>query len=240
MTSSVPSSSATRALAEATALAVSHDDVAGVLVALLGECAQALGIDAVGALVVSGRGDLELLSSTRHDVTHLEVYQVQQDRGPCVEVARTGLRTSLPTPDALVDRWDDVGRAIVDGGFRAVHAVPLRWQGDSFGTLNAFSIHPRSLGDDEFGLLQAFADVASLVIVAPPRGATGAVSDRIAAALHGRAVIERAKGALAYTDDLSLAAAYAELLRRGREAGHSLTAAAEQVLRDVVRDRRSS
>jgi len=227
------SKTAAQSLAAATALCVSLDDVAGVLVALLEECANALSADAAGVLVTTDRGELELLSSTSHDAAHLELYQIQQNRGPCIEVRATGAGVAAASAGEIVSRWHDVGQVVVDAGFRSVHAVPMRWHGDAFGALSTFSTTERTLGADDARLLQAFADVASLAIIGPSRYTTERLRERVEAALHGRAVIEQAKGVLRYRDGLSNAAAYGDLVRRAHRSGHSLTEVAEEVLRSV-------
>lgn len=229
MTSKSPAQS----LADATALCVSQSDVAGVLVALLEECANALSADAAGVLVTTDRGELELLSSTSHEAAHLELHQIQQNRGPCIEVRATGAGVAATSVEEMVRRWDDVGQVVVDAGFRSVHAVPMRWHGDAFGALSTFSTTERSLSADDARLQQAFADVASLAIVGPSRYTTEMLHERVETALHGRAVIEQAKGVLRYREGLSNAAAYGDLVQRAQRAGHSLTEVAEEVLRSV-------
>lgn len=227
------SKTAAESLAAATALCVSLDDVAGVLVALLDECASALSADAAAVLVGTDHGELELLSSTSHDAAHLELYQIQQNRGPCIEVWATGAQVAATSADEIVSRWDDVGPVVVDAGFRSVHAVPMRWHGDAFGALSTLSTSERTLGAEGARLQQAFADVASLAIVGPSRYTTEMLRERVETALRGRAVIEQAKGVLRYREGLSSAAAYGELRRQAQRAGHSLTEVAEEILSAV-------
>lgn len=51
--------------------------------------------------------------------------------------------------------------------------------------------------------------------------------------IAGRAVIEQAKGVLAYQRAIDMGAAYGALLEVGRERGVSLTAAAESIVRSA-------
>lgn len=224
---------AAQSLADAIALCVALDDVAGVLVALLQECASALSADAVGVLVSAGHSELELLSSTSHEATHLELYQIQQNRGPCIEVLSTGAEIAATSAEEITTRWEDVGRVVIDAGFRSVHAVPMQWHGETFGVLSAFSAAERTISADESLLQQAFANVASLAIVTPSHFTTEKLRERVQTALLGRAVIEQAKGVLRYREGLSYAAAYGHLVLRAQRAGHSLTEVAEDVLRSV-------
>ncbi len=227
------SKTAAQSLADAMAICVSVDDVAGVLVALLDECASALSADAVGVLVTTDHGELELLSSTSHDAAHLELFQIQQNRGPCLEVLSTDAEITAASAEEIVRRWDDVGQVVVDAGFHSVHAVPMRWHGETFGVLSTFATVERSLSAEEARLQQAFANVASLAIVTPSQFTSAKLRERVEAALLGRAVIEQAKGVLRYREGLSYAAAYGDLLGRAQRAGHSLTEVAEDILRSV-------
>lgn len=229
--------SVARSLSDTAALLVSSDDVTGTLVGVLKECAEALGADAVGVVVRADHGEVELLSSTSHEATQLEIYQIQQDNGPCLDVIGSGSEVVVTDPDELASRWPGVGQLIVDSGFLSVHAVPIRWQGTVFGALNTFYHQAHALDADEAMLLQTFADVATLAILAPTRITSQGLAEMIDTALAGRAVVEQAKGVLAYTRGLSVSAAYEHLLSLTEGGASTLTAVAEQVLRGVLRDR---
>ncbi len=78
------------ALGEATSALVGEFDITDLLARLLRGCAEVLDADAVGLLVTLPTGELELLAASSHRVEDLELYQVQQDAGPCVESVRLG------------------------------------------------------------------------------------------------------------------------------------------------------
>jgi len=71
--------------AHAVASLVAAHDVADVLARFLAEGLEALGGSAAGLLLVSGSGELEVLTATSHRIRDLEVYQAQQEAGPCVD-----------------------------------------------------------------------------------------------------------------------------------------------------------
>lgn len=231
--------SVAQSLSEAAAMLVSSDDVTGTLVGVLQECAEALGADAVGVVVRADRGEVELLSATSHEASQLEVYQIQQDTGPCLEVLTSGAAVVAIGADELAGRWPKIGPSIVDSGFRSVHAVPIRWQGTVFGALNTFYHGAHALDADEALLLQTFADVATLAILAPARITAERLAEVVDAALAGRAVVEQAKGVLAYTHQLSVSEAYERLLALAAGSETNLTTVSEQVLRGVLRGRAS-
>jgi GAF domain-containing protein len=204
---------ATQALADATAALTSGRDVTDVLDRLVRDSADVLGAQAVGLLVLAAGGDLELLTATSHQVAEIEIFQIQQDTGPCVEAIRSGAPISSDRHDDLEVRWPRIGAAIISAGYQAVHAYPLRWRGRTLGALNVFHASGTPAGADAGLLGQALADIATAVIVQSADLSAEQITERIQQALQARTVIEQAKGVLAYTRNLDTAAAY-DLLRR--------------------------
>lgn len=229
--------SAAQSLSDTAAMLVSSDDVTGTLLGVLQDCAEALGADAVGVVVRADHGEVELLSASSHEASQLEIYQIQQHTGPCLEVLSSGAAVVVIGPDELAARWPEVGPSIVDRGFQSVHAVPIRWQGTVFGALNTFYYGARALDADAALLLQTFADVATLAILAPARITAERLAELVDTALAGRAVVEQAKGVLAYTHRLSASEAYERLLALAASSEATLTTVSEQVLRGVLRGR---
>jgi transcriptional regulator with GAF, ATPase, and Fis domain len=223
-------STASQAFADAAAAMVENQDVADTLAKLLDDCAELTAADAVGLLVKDHSGNLELLSATSHLATELELYQLQQDTGPCIEAARGGTALSERVDTAIIQRWDQVGEAIVAAGFHAVQAVPLRWHGQLLGAMNAFHADPETLDEASQQLTQAFADVATVVIVQSAELTVGQLDERIRTALAGRVVIEQAKGVLAQTAGIDAATAYRELVHRATTNNATLTETARQIL----------
>src|SRR5882757_2485073 len=124
---------ASQAFVDAAAAMVQQDDVAGTLNRLLADCAKFSTADAIGLLIRNAEGRLELLSATSHQAVQLELYQLQHDIGPCVDAARDGTALTATADVEIIERWGQVGEAIVAAGFHAVHAVPLRWHGRLIG-----------------------------------------------------------------------------------------------------------
>lgn len=228
-------SSPARAFAAAVASLVEHDDVAHTLSRLLLSCADVLGRDAVALMVRDASGDLQLLSSTSHEVAQLELYQIQCASGPCVEAIAAGVGVTASPGSQIAQRWPDVGPGIVDAGFESVHAAPLRWHGESLGGLNLFDRSPTPLEGDDLDLAQAFADIATIVIVRGGRLDMAEAEQQIRRALEGRTVIERAKGVLAYTLRVDMSTAFERLLAMTDGNGPSLSQAAATVIEDAQR-----
>jgi transcriptional regulator with GAF, ATPase, and Fis domain len=226
---------ASQAFVDAAAAMVQQDDVADTLVRLLENCADLTSAAAIGLLVKDSHGRLEVLSATSHLAAELELYQLQHDTGPCVEVAVTGAVVSVRSDSDITTRWDKVGEAIIAAGFHAVQAVPLRWHGRLIGAMNAFHADPGTADDESRQLTQAFADIATLVIVQSTTLTSTELDERVRAALAGRTVIEQAKGVLAETTGVDMATAYQQLVRHALENHTSLTDAATHIIQQAQR-----
>lgn len=79
---------------------------------------------------------------------------------------------------------------------------------------------------------QAFADVATLVLVQVHELSADQLADRVRETLAARSAVEQAKGVLAYLHGTDPESAYAELARLAAADHGSLTETARQVLRD--------
>ena len=198
---------------------------------LVRDCARLLPAAAVAVLVENGHGRLELLSATSHRAAERELYQAQEDRGPCVDTVRTGEPVSAVGETDILARWDDVGQAILDAGFLAVHAFPMTWGGRPLGGLNVFSESPHPLAPSSRVLARNFADVATLALTQPSRLSEDDLAERVSAALEGRVVVEQAKGVVAQIHGLDMDAAYNHLVDKALETRSTLSQTAREVIR---------
>jgi len=220
----------TQILADATSAMGQNRDVTDALATLVLECSEALSAGAVGLLVRSDSGQIELLSSSSHAMAELELFQVQQDTGPCIDAISGVSAVSVTGSADILARWPVVGRAIIEGGYQSVLASPLRWREGNVGALNAFFVDSSPRTKEQLLLAQAFADVATLVIVQDVELNLSQVSDRIRSALVGRLVIEQAKGVIAFQQSLDMSAAYDLLVRTASRKRTSLTHTAERIV----------
>ena len=218
-------------LAVAAAEVVSPDhDLTGSLAALLSGAVDVLPADAAAVLVRSPGGDLEVLASTSHRATDLEMYQVQVDEGPCVDALRGGSAVEALGPDAIVDRWPVAGPAVAASGYATVHATPLRWRGETFGALNVFRVAASALGQPGVAACRALADAATVLLVTNGRFEPDHLAQSLEEALEARAVVEQAKGALAHARGLDLAGAFDALLELAAQEDMGLGQVAQRVM----------
>jgi transcriptional regulator with GAF, ATPase, and Fis domain len=220
---------AAQAFADATSALTRGHDVTDVLARLIRDCAELLSADVIGLLVLNDQSDLEVLSSTTHGVTELELFQLQQEAGPCLDAIRSSALVSVTGIAAIEARWPDVGQAITLAGYRAVHAYPLRWHGHTLGAMNVFHRATNSVPTDQAELGQAFADIATILILQTTDFTYEQVTARVVSALHARTTIEQAKGVLSYQHNLTMTAAY-DLLITMANADSNLTATASAIL----------
>ena len=226
------------ALAGAVAAMVDEYDVGDLLAELLQGCVTTYPATAAAVLVRDERTRLELLASSSQRSEDLELIQVQHESGPCVDAIAAGELVVVSGRSALEGTWSGgVGTAIVEAGFGAVHAFPMRWLGEAIGGLNLFledEVEPdaamRATG-------QAFADVATLALAQSFRLGRASVAERVQEALVARTVVEQAKGVLAYDDGLDLEAAHEALHDEARRSGRSTTEVARSVVDEAQRPR---
>jgi transcriptional regulator with GAF, ATPase, and Fis domain len=222
------STSVSDVLATANAAMVGREpDVTGALAALLSGVVAALPARAA-AVLVEVDGGLELLAATNHRVADLEAYQSQVDDGPCLDALRSGVEVHSVGTDDLESRWPLAGPVIVAAGYRSVQAVPLLWQGSVFGALNVFRAEEAGFADQQ-AECRALADAVTLVIVSSQLSEERIVGG-LHAALEERAVVELAKGALAYVLSVDMAAAFDALVALADGEGLSLGNAARRVM----------
>src|SRR3982751_4591244 len=102
------------------ALVMPHPDVADILAHLLAEAGHATKAEACALMALDSNGELSLLAAQSHRAVELEILQIQRETVPCVDVINAGRPVHVSGADAIRQRWDKVGAAIVDAGFQGV------------------------------------------------------------------------------------------------------------------------
>jgi hypothetical protein len=224
--------SAFDALAAASAALLAEHHPGEILTQLMGDCLGPLSADAAAILVVKPGGDLDLLAASSHHAEEIEMLQTQHARGPCIDAVRSGLPVR-GTGDELVERWQDIGVAVRDAGFESVHAFPMRWHGRVLGGLNVFrTVVDDGASSDPAAIGQAFADVATLVLVQMSDVSTDQIAQRVQQTISARSAVEQAKGVLAHVHATDIETAYEALVQRAADDGASLVESAWRVIRE--------
>ena len=220
-------------LAAATATLTVDHDVIGVTTSLLLGYVRAVEA-AAGGLMLARPDDqqLELLTSTSHRAHELEMFQLQIDQGPCIDAVRTRESVTATGIEEIAERWPALAGALRAAAITGVHASPMLWRDEPLGAINLFFTHFADPQETAAGG-QAFADIATIAIVHSGHLSGQDIVARARAALDERIVIERAKGVLAYSANLSLDLAFEQLLRRAYDQRRPLGRVAAQIINNA-------
>jgi len=183
-----------------------------------------------GLLVVDPLGQLQFMAASEESVKLLELFQLQNHEGPCLECFRGGTPVVNADLTRAGDRWPLFAPRAVTAGFRSVHAFPLRHRKQVIGALNLFSTDVGRLAPSEARANQALADLATLGLLLQ-RGTRGrdVVAEKLQDALNSRVTLEQAKGVLAHTHGLSVDEAL-EFMRRYAHSHQLLLSEAARVV----------
>jgi transcriptional regulator with GAF, ATPase, and Fis domain len=187
--------------------------------------------DAAGLLLADSRGRLQLMAASDERAEMVELFQVQNLEGPCQDCFTRGEAVVNADLEAAGDRWPGFAPLAVSAGFASVHAFPLRLRRQVLGALNLFGGEAGRLSDQDAGVVQGLADIASIGLLNERAIRRGEVlTEQLQAALNSRIVIEQAKGALAQIHDETPDEAFARLREYSRRQQLRLG----DVARDVV------
>jgi ANTAR domain/GAF domain len=206
-------------------------DVIDFLHMLTDRSTRLLPVSAAGVLLVDPDGQLKVAAASSDAAELMELFQLQNDQGPCLECVRTGLPVTAGDLTGQGHRWPRFAAAATRAGFGAVNAVPMRLRHQVIGALNLFSTGNVPLGQAELRTGQALADVATIGLLQERnmRRAEG-LAGQLQGALNSRVVIEQAKGSLAERLGLDMDQAFALLRQHARNTNQRLTDVARQVI----------
>jgi GAF domain-containing protein len=208
---------------------VSDFDVIDVLTGLTGRCVELLGAAAAGVLLADEEGTLRVIGASTEQINLLELFQVQNQEGPCLEAYTTG-RVVIDADMRLGSAWPTFAAESTAAGFPSVCAIPLRLKDVILGCLNLFMSEPVRLSDSDVALARALADVASIAIVQDQATRDSAVREgRLEHALQSRIAIEQAKGMIAERAGLDMDGAFQRLRRYARQNNRGLTEVSQAI-----------
>jgi hypothetical protein len=203
---------------------VADFDVIDFLHLLTDRSVALLAASAAGVVLADQRGELRLAAASSEEAGLLELFQLQNDQGPCLECFRTGravTATDLAGPDR---RWPRFANAAARSGFRAVEALPMRLRDQVIGALNLFRAEPGPLDPADLRIGQALADVATIGLLQERNvRRREAVAEQLQAALNSRVIIEQAKGKLAERLSIDMDRSFTMLREYARNSNQRLT-----------------
>src|SRR3954447_15922338 len=214
---------------------VEEFDVVDLLQTLTERCVELVDTDAAGLMLDDQRGNLRLIAHTHESARLLELFELQQQEGPCLDCFATGQVIANIDLATATDRWPVFTQAAREVGFGTSHAVPLRLRRQVIGALNLFTTKRRLLSDEHLAVAQGLADIATIGLL-HERAVRDQVSlsEQLQTALHSRILIEQAKGVLSAQAGTGVESGFALMRTHARRTGQPLTTVAGSIVAGQV------
>lgn len=205
-------------------------DIVDLLTVLCDRGVSLLGADAAGVLLLDGGGSLHVMAASTEQVRLLELFQLQNEQGPCLDCFNSG----APVVDGNVssdDSWPRFAPAARAAGFSRVHAFPLRLRDAVIGAFNLFAKTDAVMPPEDRVVAQALAHVATIAVLQHKAAREAAeVVSQLHEALNSRIAIEQAKGVLAERAGVDMEEAFARLRSYARAHNAKLSVLAAAVV----------
>lgn len=177
---------------------VADFDMTDFLHFLTNRSVQLLDVSAAGLLLADPGGKLRVMAASSEAARLLELFEIQNDQGPCLDCFRTGEPVQAGDLAAAARRWPKFIAATQRAGFAAFQAMPMRLREQIVGALNLFRVSPGALSPTEVLVGQALADAATIGLLHErSTRQSKMLTEQLQTALNSRVVIEQAKGKLA-------------------------------------------
>ena len=188
-------------------------DLVGLFDDLAAACVDLLEVSAAGLMLADASGQLRVMASSSERSRLLELLEIQNDAGPCLDCYRHGRAVLVTDLAADPERWPRFSGEAIRVGFGSVYALPMRLREETIGALNLFHQQPNGVSDANLRLAQALADVATIGILQQRAVQQSSdLAEQLQTALNSRLIIEQAKGVLAEREQTDMSEAF-ELLR---------------------------
>lgn len=205
-------------------------DVIDVLTTLSGRCVELLDAAATGILLADTSGALQVMAASSEAANVLELFQIQNEEGPCLDAFRTGKAVAHGDLRA-VSPWPRFAAKAAGAGFGSVHAFPMVVRANVLGTLNLFMVDACPLEPLDVAIAQALAHAATLALlqnrIAEDRQRLTA---QLQGALNSRITIEQAKGVISEMAQIGTDDAFLRLRAYARNHNTKLTEVAAGVV----------
>src|SRR6476646_5845516 len=206
-----------RTFVELTDTMVAGFDMIDFMHVLTGRSVQLLDVSAAGLLLADSRGERRVVAASSEAARLLELFQLQNDQGPCLDCFRTGQPVTAADLDAEAQRWPRFAAAARQAGFAAVQALPMRLRDQVIGALNLFRATPGAFDPANVRIGQALADVATISLLHErSMRHSDTLNEQLQTALNSRVIIEQAKGKLAERLGIDMTQAFSLLRDHAR------------------------
>ncbi|HEY5785294.1 MAG TPA: GAF and ANTAR domain-containing protein [Microlunatus sp.] len=175
---------------------------------------------AVGLMLADLQGELHFIAASQEAAAMLELFQIQNHEGPCLDAFRSGTIVASDNIAQEIHRWPRFAPQAAAAGFGAVQAIPMRLRDSVIGALNVFTHAGRQLDSSELAVVRALADVATISLLQERAIRRGALlAEQLQLALTSRVIIEQAKGAVTQAQGITPDQAF-EMLRSHARRHH--------------------
>ena len=196
-----------------------------------------LSASAAGVMLADPRGQLRVAAATSDAAGLIELFQVQNDQGPCLDCFRTGQPVTAADLAGPGQRWPRFAAAATRAGFGGVDALPMRLRDQVIGALNLFRAAAGPFDPAELRVGQALADVATIGLLHERNvRRSETVAEQLQGALNSRVVIEQAKGKLAERRSIEMDQAFILLRDYARNSNQRLTDVARNFVTSATAD----
>ena len=206
-------------------------DVVDFMATLASRCVELLGAHEAGVMLADPQGALRAVASSSERARVLELYELQNEEGPCLDCYRSGEAVVNQPLDEPQPRWPRFAPEARRLGFSAVHALPMRLRGEVIGAINIFNVANGDLSPIDVEVGQALADVATIGLLQHRSVREARVlSEQLQVALTSRVILEQAKGVLSERASLDMPTAFGTLRSYARARGLPLSEVAGAVV----------
>jgi transcriptional regulator with GAF, ATPase, and Fis domain len=216
---------------------VADFDVIDFLHTLAARSVQLLDADAAGIMLADAHGDLHVMASSAEEARMLELYELQNNEGPCLDCFRSGRPVAQDDLPAMRTAWPSFTQRLQQVGFHSAQALPMRLRNETIGALNLFRTRPGRLSDADLGIGQAMADVATVGLIQERAIASRELlATQLQTALTSRVQLEQAKGMLAQRTGLPMDQAFQVMRAYARSRNHRLSDVAGRIISGSLGD----
>jgi transcriptional regulator with GAF, ATPase, and Fis domain len=210
---------------------VADFDVIDFLHTLASRSVQLLDVDAAGIMLADQHGGLHVMASSAEEARLLELYELQNNEGPCLDCFRLGRPVARGDLSAMRSVWPRFTHELQGLGFHSVQALPMRLREETIGALNLFRVQPGTLSEADLGIGQAMADVATVGLIQERAiAASELLATQLQTALGSRVQLEQAKGVLSQRAGLRMDDAFQVMRAYARSHNRRLSDVAAQII----------
>ena len=216
---------------------VADFDIVEFLTTLAHRTAELLGAAEAGVVLADTSGTLRSVASSSDAARVLDLFEIQNEEGPCLDCFRSGVPIVNHSLDGDSGHWPSFTREATRLGYHVVHALPMRLRGQVIGAINLFATDDARFDDSQIALAQALADVATIAILQERSLREARVlSEQLQSALQSRVLIEQAKGMLSERRGIDLDRAFELLRSHARRSNRRLSEVALALVNDELPD----